>query len=226
MVRELACIRFEVDLPAFPFLDQLEASGVRAHSDAHALHGDRDMLPRTLVVLLAQAFRRGGEVVCVPEKLEQGLPRPWISPRIVERGRCTAKFPATAKEGVEVPHVFLDVRPKFPLVRLRAVPQDVVKGVLVLGEPFIQRLESRHRSPQVRDGGVRKKACRYGRASNRATWGGDCTIPMRPKKALDAAGFIRRVASRRSKSASVSHSLYTMCVGPWTGAATYARRHP
>jgi len=49
---------------------------------------------------------------------------------------------------------------------------------------------------------------------------------MRPKKAPDAAGFERSVASIRSRSISEPHSLYTRKLVPWIGEARYPRAHP
>ena len=77
MICELARVRFEVCLPGFPLLDELEASRVRAHSDAHALDRVCDVLPRALGILSPpEMVRRGRDVVRVTQEFEQGFPRP------------------------------------------------------------------------------------------------------------------------------------------------------
>src|SRR2546425_6582790 len=77
MICELARVRFEIRLPAFPFLHELKTSRVRAHSDAHALDRLGDVFPRTLGILSSpEMVRRRREVVRATKEFEQGFPRP------------------------------------------------------------------------------------------------------------------------------------------------------
>ena len=149
VIREFPRVRLEIRLPALPLLDELEASRVRAHPDAHALDGVRDVLSRSFWIPAPhEVIRRGGQVVRVAEEFEQGLSRSRVAPGLVQGRTHTSELPARTEERVEPPQVPLDVRPQFRSVRIRPMPQHVVQGLFVRRESFVQGLESGHRSPR------------------------------------------------------------------------------